>query len=159
MQGQVILTVTRGGQSAILELYEGDNVALNDRFSDIQTFEVVGGYSQSFRIPAVEKNQDFFGPLFNANYTGYDFTTRLDANLSVDTIPIAVGYIQIKRIYAKGNGWHELELVFYSSVPILCESKDALLPSVSNAGPAFALIASPASFIWSFNAPAFTESS
>jgi len=89
MQGQVILTVTRDSVSAILELFEGDNVALNDRFSDIQTFEVVGGYSQTFRVPAVDKNQEFFGPLFNANYTGYDFTTRLDATLSVDTIPIA----------------------------------------------------------------------
>jgi len=40
MQGQVILTVTRGGESAILEPYEGDNVALNDRFSDIQTIRL-----------------------------------------------------------------------------------------------------------------------
>lgn len=155
MQGQVILTVTRGGESAILELYEGDNVALNDRFSDIQTFEVVGGYSQSFRIPAVEKNQDFFGPLFNANYTGYDFTTRLEANLSVDTIPIAVGYIQIKRIYAKGNGWHELELVFYSSVPNLAGAigdkklKDLTdLPNLNHEMTHANVVTPPANTIW-----------
>jgi hypothetical protein len=155
MQGQVILTVTRDGESAILELYEGDNVALNDRFSDIQTFEVVGGYSQSFRIPAVEKNQEFFGPIFNANYTGYDFTTRLDANLSVDTIPIAVGYIQIKRIYTKGNGWHELELVFYSSVPNLAGAigdkkiKDLTdLPNLNHEMTHANVVTPPANTIW-----------
>lgn len=116
---EVHLTVTRDSVSAILDLYEGDSVALNERFSDIQTFEVVGGYSQQFRVPATENNIGFFGSLSDPNYIGFDYKTKLDATLSVDTIPIAVGHCQVKKVYQVNDQWSEIELVFYSSVPNL----------------------------------------
>ena len=116
---EVHLTVTRGSSNATLDLYEGDSVSLTERFSDITTFEVVGGFSQSFRVPSTPNNIAFFGIIFDANYTGFDFTTRLDATLSVNTLPIAVGHCQVKNIVSKGDDWHEIELVFYSSVPNL----------------------------------------
>jgi hypothetical protein len=153
---EVHLTVSRDSNSAILDLFEGDSVALNERFSDIQTFEVVGGYSQQFRVPATENNIAFFGIISDPNFTGFDFKTKLDATLSVDTVPIAVGHCQVKKTYTVNDNWSEIELVFYSSVPNLAtavgDKKISDLTDLSNLNHEMStanVLTPPANVLWS----------
>ena len=118
---QVILTLTdSNGNSAILDLYENEKMHLNYKFTDITDFASVGNYSQEFRVPASATNVDFFGAIFNVNFDGwFDFRKKVDAVLTVNTIPIASGHIQVKKLYWQTGKLFEFEIVFFGEVPNL----------------------------------------
>jgi hypothetical protein len=121
MMNQVILTLTDNeGNSAILDLYENEKMHLNYKFTDITDFASVGNYSQEFRVPASKTNTDFFGAIFNVNFDGwFDFRKKVDAVLTVNTIPIASGHIQVKKLYWQSGKLFEFEVVFFGEVPNL----------------------------------------
>jgi hypothetical protein len=121
MMNQVILTLTdSNGNSAILDLYENEKMHLNYKFTDITDFASVGNYSQEFRVPASATNVDFFGAIFNVNFDGwFDFRKKVDAVLTVNTIPIASGHIQVKKLYWQSGKLFEFEIVFFGEVPNL----------------------------------------
>jgi hypothetical protein len=121
MMNEVILTLTdSNGNSAILDLYENEKMHLNYKFTDITDFASVGNYSQEFRVPASKTNTDFFGAIFNVNFDGwFDFRKKVDAVLTVNTIPIASGHIQVKKLYWQSGKLFEFEIVFFGEVPNL----------------------------------------
>ena len=121
MMNQVILTLTDyDGNSAQIDLYENEKMHLNYKFTDITNFSSVGNYSQEFRIPASATNVGFFGAIFNVNFDGwFDFRKKVDANLTVNTIPIATGHIQVKKLYWQKGKLFEFEVVFFGEVPNL----------------------------------------
>jgi hypothetical protein len=121
MMNQVILTLTNNdGNSAILDLYENEKMHLNYKFTDITDFGSVGNYSQEFRVPASKTNTDFFGAIFNVNFDGwFDFRKKVEAVLTVNTIPIASGHIQVKKLYWQSGKLFEFEVVFFGEVPNL----------------------------------------
>jgi hypothetical protein len=121
MMNQVILTLTdSNGNSAILDLYENEKMHLNYKFTDITDFASVGNYSQEFRVPASATNVDFFGAIFNVNFDGwFDFRKKVEAVLTVNTIPIASGHIQVKKLYWQTGKLFEFEVVFFGEVPNL----------------------------------------
>ena len=118
---QVILTLTdSNGNSSILDLYENEKMHLNYKFTDITDFASVGNYSQEFRVPASATNVDFFGAIFNVNFDGwFDFRKKVEAVLTVNTIPIASGHIQVKKLYWQSGKLFEFEIVFFGEVPNL----------------------------------------
>lgn len=118
---EVILTLTdSNGNSAILDLYENEKMHLNYKFTDITDFASVGNYSREFRVPASKTNTDFFGAIFNVNFDGwFDFRKKVDAVLTVNTIPIASGHIQVKKLYWQSGKLFEFEIVFFGEVPNL----------------------------------------
>ena len=118
---QVILTLTdSNGNSAILDLYENEKMHLNYKFTDITDFASVGNYSQEFRVPASATNVDFFGAIFNVNFDGwFDFRKKVEAVITVNTIPIASGHIQVKKLYWQTGKLFEFEVVFFGEVPNL----------------------------------------
>ena len=118
---QVILTLTDyDGNSAQIDLYENEKMHLNYKFTDITNFSSVGNYSQEFRIPASATNVGFFGAIFNVNFDGwFDFRKKVEATLTVNTIPIASGHIQVKKLYWQKGKLFEFEVVFFGEVPNL----------------------------------------
>lgn len=121
MMNQVILTLTDyDGNSAQIDLYENEKMHLNYKFTDLTDFSAVGSYSQEFRIPASATNVDFFGAIFNVNFNGwFDFRKKVTATLTVNTIPIASGHIQVKKLYWQAGKLFEFEVVFFGEVPNL----------------------------------------
>ena len=116
------LTITNpeNGESTLVDLYENESITLNQRFTDIATFQSLGNFTREFRIPFSENNQAFFGPLFNVNYSSsFSFHKKAPAVLSVDTIPIHSGYVQLKKVYTRADLNHDLEIVFYAETPDL----------------------------------------
>jgi len=101
MMNEVILTLTdSNGNAATIDLYENEKMHLNYKFTDLTDFSSVGNYSREFRIPASKTNVDFFGAIFNVNFDGwFDFRKKVEATLTVNTIPIASGHIQVKKLY------------------------------------------------------------
>jgi hypothetical protein len=121
MMNEVILTLTdSNGNASTIDLYENEKMHLNYKFTDLTNFSSVGSYSQEFRIPASATNVDFFGAIFNVNFNGwFDFRKKVIANLTVNTIPIASGHIQVKKLYWQSGKLFEFEVVFFGEVPNL----------------------------------------
>lgn len=106
------------GNASIIDLYENENMYLQFQFNDLVDFTNVGNYSREFRIPASERNVDFFGAIFNVNYNGwFDFRKKVDASIVVNTIPITTGHIQIKQIFESKEKLHEFQIVFFGETP------------------------------------------
>ena len=116
-----MLTLTDfDGNAATIDLYENEKVHLNYRFTDLTNFSSVGNYSREFRIPASKTNVDFFGAIFNVNFDGwFDFRKKVTATLTVNTIPIASGHVQVKKLYWQSGKLFEFEVVFFGEVPNL----------------------------------------
>lgn len=121
MINEVILTLTdSNGNSATIDLYENEKMYLNYKFTDLTDFSAVGNYSREFRIPASTTNVDFFGAIFNVNFNGwFDFRKKVEATLTVNTIAIATGHIQVKKLYWQSGKLFEFEVVFFGEVPNL----------------------------------------
>jgi hypothetical protein len=121
MMNEVILTLTdSNGNASTIDLYENEKMHLNYKFTDLTNFSSVGSYSQEFRIPASATNVNFFGAIFNVNFNGwFDFRKKVTANLTVNTIPISSGHIQVKKLYWQSGKLFEFEVVFFGEVPSL----------------------------------------
>jgi len=121
MINEVILTLTDyDGNAATIDLYENEKMHLNYKFTDLTDFSSVGNYSREFRIPASKTNVDFFGAIFNVNFNGwFDFRKKVEATLTVNTIPIATGHVQVKKLYWQSGKLFEFEVVFFGEVPNL----------------------------------------
>ena len=121
MMNEVILTLTDyDGNAATIDLYENEKMHLNYKFTDLTDFSSVGNYSREFRIPASKTNVDFFGAIFNVNFDGwFDFRKKVEATLTVNTIPIATGHVQVKKLYWQSGKLFEFEVVFFGEVPNL----------------------------------------
>ena len=121
MMNEVILTLIDSNDNAsTIDLYENEKMHLNYKFTDLTNFSSVGSYSQEFRIPASATNVDFFGAIFNVNFNGwFDFRKKVTATLTVNTIPIATGHIQVKKLYWQSGKLFEFEVVFFGEVPNL----------------------------------------
>jgi hypothetical protein len=121
MINEVILTLTDfDGNASTIDLYENEKMHLNYKFTDLTDFSSVGNYSREFRIPASKTNVDFFGAIFNVNFDGwFDFRKKVEATLTVNTIPIASGHVQVKKLYWQSGKLFEFEVVFFGEVPNL----------------------------------------
>lgn len=117
----VILTcILDDGTSQIIDLYGTEKVAMNYMFTDPGRLSTDGSYSQVFRIPGTDRNLSFFGLLSNPNViTDFSFHKKVKASLSVDTIPVSVGHVQVLKAYRTSNGYTEIEINFYAETPDL----------------------------------------
>jgi hypothetical protein len=104
-----------------LELYLNETISQNWRFSDLQTFAALGSFSRQFRIPATEANCKTIGYLTDVNIdpdTNY-LQVKLPAELRVQTLPIAAGYIRVMRIITQAGKLADFEVTFYAESPDL----------------------------------------
>ena len=122
MNGEVALIVRKDGSESYLDLFENESISQNWRFTDLNNFQSTGAFSREFRIPFSDRNQLALGPLFDVNYSaGIDnfFHYKLPAEIRVDTLPIATGYIRVRKIYKQKNVINEVEIAFYAETPDL----------------------------------------
>jgi hypothetical protein len=130
----VFIKLSRDSKSVILDTFENDGIAVNKLFSDIETFESRGSFSQTFRIPLTPTNVEFFGQVANVNNNTFDLFTKIDAELCVGSMNIYNGYCQIKKIVRKQDGVDdELELIFFADTPSLIATiKEKKIADLSN---------------------------
>ena len=105
-----------------LDLQEAPNISLNFQFSDIKEPESrKGSYSQTFKLPFTDNNNEFFQNWFNVNLETLVFSTRkkFDAVLYIGTVPQMEGFIQLKSVYKKAQVY---EVVLMSNTASLFSS-------------------------------------
>ena len=91
-----------------LDLQEQPNIAVNFHFSDIKEPESrKGSYSQTFKLPFTDNNNQFFQDWYNVNLDTLVFNTRtqFDAVLYVGTVPQIEGTLQLKSVYKKAGSY------------------------------------------------------
>jgi hypothetical protein len=108
-----------------LDLFENESISQNWKFQDLSNFTAQGAFSREFRIPFSERNQVALGALFDVNVTASDanyFHYKLPAEIRVDTLPIATGYIRVRKVYRQLNRINEVEIAFYAETPDLARN-------------------------------------
>jgi hypothetical protein len=107
--------------SAVLELYLNETISQNWRFSDLQSFAALGSFSRQFRIPATQNNCEAIGYLNDVNFDAdIDYMqTKLPAEIRVQTMPIASGYLRVIRVITQGGKLADFEVTFYAESPDL----------------------------------------
>ena len=107
----------------IVNLSDVETIKLTQRFTDIQSFQTTGGYSQTFRVP-YEANQGIFGALFSVNVVLSDnyMHKKLPAEIRVNTLPAFVGYVRVIKVVRQMDEITDLELVFYAETPDLIQA-------------------------------------
>ena len=98
-----------------LDLQEAPNVSLNFQFSEIKEPETrKGSYSQTFKLPFTDNNNQFFQDWYNVNLDTLVFSTRtkFDAILYVGAVPQFEGALQLKSVFKKAGVY---EVVLMSS--------------------------------------------
>ena len=89
-----------------LDLQENPSVSVNFQFSDIKEPETrKASYSQTFKLPFTDNNNEFFQNWFNVNLDTLVFTARttFDATLFVGATPQFEVIIQLKAVYQKAQ--------------------------------------------------------
>jgi len=96
-----------------LDLQEEPNISLNFKFSDIKNPETrKSNYSQTFKLPFTQRNNDFFQNWYNVNHSTlvYDTKKKFNASLYVGTVPQFEGFLQLKGVYLKA-GYYDVVLM------------------------------------------------
>jgi hypothetical protein len=128
MRPTVILTVkASNGAAVVVDLYENESISYSSNFNSVSEFTTRGAFSREFRIPATKSNVDFFGQQYNANLLNNDTTQinvlrKIDATLSVNTLPIAEGHIQFKQAITQQGKMHEFVIAFFGETVDLARS-------------------------------------
>jgi len=128
MRPSVILVVTAdNGAQVVVDLYENESISYSSNFNSISEFTTRGAFSREFRIPATKTNVDFFGQQYNVNLINDDTTQinvlrKIEATLSVDTLPIAEGHIQFKQAITQQGKMHEFVIAFFGETVDLARS-------------------------------------
>jgi len=108
--------------SNYIDLFENESISQNWKFQDLNNFTSQGAFSREFRVPYSYNNQQALGALFDVNAAGgleNYFHYKLPAEIRVDTLPIAAGYIRVRKVYKQQNRINEVELAFYAETPDL----------------------------------------
>ena len=128
MRAEVILTVTASnGAAVVVDLYENESISYSSNFNSVSEFTTRGAFSREFRIPATQNNVDFFGQqyspsLLNNDTTQINVLRKIDATLSVNTLPIAEGHIQFKQAVTHQGQIHEFVIAFFGETVDLARS-------------------------------------
>jgi len=128
MRPTVILTVkASNGAAVVVDLYENESISYSSNFNSVSEFTTRGAFSREFRIPATKANVDFFGQQYNVNLLNDDTTQinvlrKIEATLSVDTLPIAEGHIQFKQAITQQGKMHEFVIAFFGETVDLARS-------------------------------------
>lgn len=137
--GFIVYDSLDSSEEFYLDLYENESISQNWQYTDLNNFQALGAFSREFRIPVTDRNQLALGALFDVNYDGgvnNYFHYKLPAEIRVDTLPIAKGYVRVRKIYQQQGKLNEVELAFYAETPDLYkaigEKKLAALTDLPN---------------------------
>lgn len=129
----VLIAYDQAGNGRQLDLYGGDTISLNWKFTDLQTFTGTAPYSRNFRIPATDNNSGIFGyqyelAHYSTNANAANIRRKFRAYLTVEGVPIMSGYIQFKSAIITNNTIADYDIIFFGDVAdLLADLKDKKL--------------------------------
>ena len=118
METALIIYTQDGNVPCVADLFENETIALQYSFNDIKDLKPSGTYSRTFRIPATNNNAQIFGFIEQNTFQFSNFNPKrkLNAIITVDTLPVMEGSIQFKAAYTSNGVVSEYEIVFFGNV-------------------------------------------
>jgi len=114
-----LIVYTQGTETPyVMDLYLNETISLQYSFTDIKDLKAKATYSRTFRIPATDNNSKIFGFIENNTFQFSSFNPKrkLNAIITVDTLPVMEGNIQWKASYTQQGKISEYEIVFFGNV-------------------------------------------
>ena len=93
------LRVELENEFVYLDLYELDPPTLTKTFESFDTFQPQSDYSQTFRVPASNKNYKVFKTAFDVNGIDYDVTKTLNATILFNGDEFIKGELRLNKIF------------------------------------------------------------
>ena len=105
------------------ELYENEPVNLKYQFTDVAQINASkSNYSQTFRLPMTEANQEIFGAVNELSVvTTFNPKLKMTASILNDSIPLMTGYVQVKAFFKQKGKYMDVECVFFGEVSDLSQ--------------------------------------
>lgn len=101
-----------------VELFDDEKISITSSVQDVSDISKVRtDFSQSFTVPANERNNRIFSHWYNNSLDGgYDARKRKDAYIELDTIPFRKGKIQLEKATIKDGVPENYTITFYGSL-------------------------------------------
>lgn len=101
-----------------LDLISSEPIKWTKRVQDLEDPTAVGSsYSQIFRLPNTQANNQFFKAVFNVNSFDFDVTVKVDSYINVSGAYFTSGYIRLDNIIGNfRDGSIEYEVSFVGQV-------------------------------------------
>ena len=107
------------GNLYFLDCYENVTPKITYQFSDFQKVQkTVGGYSNTFRIPATKNNVSLFGPLNDpGGVSTYQTKKKKKCVIEINTIPVFEGFARLSKIVIQKGKFTEFEITIFGGAP------------------------------------------
>jgi len=101
-----------------VELFDDEKISITSSVQDVSDISKTRtDFSQSFTVPANERNNRIFSHWYNNSLDGgYDARKRKDAYIELDTIPFRKGKIQLEKATIKDGVPENYTITFYGSL-------------------------------------------
>ena len=106
------------GEAKRVELFDDEKISITSSIQDVSDISKVRtDFSQSFTVPASERNNRIFSHWYNNSIDGgFDARKRKDAYIELDTIPFRKGKIQLEKATIKNGVTENYTITFFGSL-------------------------------------------
>ena len=101
-----------------VELFDDEKISITSSVQDVSDISKTRtDFSQSFTVPANERNNKIFSHWYNNSLDGgFDARKRKDAYIELDTIPFRKGKIQLEKANIKNGVPEDYTITFFGSL-------------------------------------------
>lgn len=101
-----------------VELFDDEKISITSSVQDVSDISKTRtDFSQSFTVPANERNNKIFSHWYNNSLDGgFDARKRKDAYIELDTIPFRKGKIQLEKATIKNGVPEDYTITFFGSL-------------------------------------------
>jgi len=115
-----LIVTNADGNEIWLDLYEEQPIKLTFNIEDIITTTPKAEYSRRFRLPATDKNFEFFETVFEVNGTDFNPGNKYAARININGSDFRIGEIRLQNVFKNDvTGKLDYECVFIGSAKSL----------------------------------------
>ena len=116
-----------------IDLFDDETISLTSSIQNIRDIaKVFSDYSQTFTVPANDRNNKLFKHFYNFDIDGFNATTKKRARIELNHAPFREGFIYVEASNLKNNVANTYTLVFYGGLVLLKDKiKDHTLESLA----------------------------
>jgi len=115
-----------------IDLFDDETISLTSSIQNVRDIaKVFSDYSQTFTVPANDRNNKIFKHFYNFDIDGFNATTKKRARIELNHAPFREGFIYVEGCNLKNNVANTYTLVFYGGLVLLKDKiKDHTLQSL-----------------------------
>lgn len=115
-----------------IDLFDDETISLTSSIQNVRDIaKVFSDYSQTFTVPANDRNNKLFKHFYNFDIDGFNATTKKRARIELNHAPFREGFIYVEGCNLKNNVANTYTLVFYGGLVLLKDKiKDHTLQSL-----------------------------